>query len=316
MWAAATLLKRSALAARPTLTSSRAFHASPLLLKRKDGASASVVKIPRQFSKTLTKQEKKKKDISRGHKDVAGRMRDVKRKQKQLIKHEAAYAEFEQDEALLKEYDLAFEETINSGRHREYVYNDIMDLTLRDLNPDEVAESFYRLKSKDQTIDLLHDLLRVYAIHKRVDETEAILHQLEQHTDDALQVVPKTRKLSPRLKPNERTYGYHIAALAETKQAAKAVRVMGHMKEVGVPVTLQTYNAVMQACTRSGRPDWAYNIFEKMQANGFQPSVVSFTILMNASIAVGDMDRAFETFHIMRAHVAQPSLITFNSLIH
>ncbi|RHY34912.1 hypothetical protein DYB32_000581 [Aphanomyces invadans] len=330
MLAAASLWKRAAAAAaRPTATTFRAFHATPVVLKRKDGASASVVKIPRLYTKTLTKQEKKKKDISRGHKDLAWRMRDAKRKQKELLKQEAAYAEFEQDTELLKEYDLAFDEIMNSGRHREYSYNDIMDVTLRDMNPDEIAESFYRLKSKDQTIEQLHDMMRVYAIHKRADEVQAILHQLEQHTDgpipatwatapsgndsDAVQVVTTPRKLSPRLKATEQTYDLYIAALAETKQAAKAVRVMGRMKELGVPVTLQTYNAVMQACTRSRRPDWAYN---KMQANGIQPNVVSFTILMNASIAVGDIDRAFETFHIMRSHVAQPSLITFNSLIH
>ncbi|CAK4613665.1 hypothetical protein AeMF1_000821 [Aphanomyces euteiches] len=330
MLAAAALVKRSL---RPLLLKdSRAFHASSVLLKRRDGASGSIVKTPRQFSKPMTKQEKKKKDISRGHKDHVGRMRALKYEAKQLEKQEAAFTAFEQDEELLKEYDRAFEETINAGRHREYIYADVIDVTLRDLNPDDVAADFYRLKPKEQTIELLNDLMRVYAIHKRPEETEAILAQLEQHNPDApipatpvptaeestsneLVVAPK-RKLSPRLIANEKTYVYHISALAETKQAAKAVRVMGRMKELGVEVTEETYNAVMQACNRSKRPDWAYNIFEKMQAQGIQPSGVSFTILMNASIAVGDIDRAFETFHIMRSYVEEPGIVAFTSLIH
>ncbi|KAF0688190.1 Aste57867_20173 [Aphanomyces stellatus] len=331
MWSVSSLLKRSA---RPLLENTRAFHASPLLLKRRDGASASVVKTPRQFSKTLTKQEKKKRDISRGHKDHVGRMRDMKRNAQSLAKQEAAFTAFEQDEELLKEYDLAYDEIANSGRHRDYLYEDVMDVTLRDLNPADVAAEFYRLKPKDQTTDLLNELMRVYAIHKMPDATDAILSQLEAQDPtqpipasvaapssmdvDAseLVVVSKQQKLSPRLQADERTYVYHISALAETKQAAKAVRVLGRMKERGVPVTQQTYNAVMQACARSGRPDWAYNMFEKMQTAGIKPSMISFTILMNASIAVGDLDRAFETFHLMRSYVSQPSLVSFNSLIH
>lgn len=149
-----------------------------------------------------------------------------------------------------------------------------MDVTLRDLDPNVVSKEFFSIPLAEQTIEQVNDLMRVLAIHQRPEETEAILRQLEKNTnqDPTTQtegtppsstvdtLVKMSCRVSPHLLPNEQAYLYHISALAETKQAAAAIREMGNMKTRGVPVTQKTYNAVLQACNRGHRPLWAYRV--------------------------------------------------------
>ncbi|RLN88253.1 hypothetical protein BBJ28_00014839, partial [Nothophytophthora sp. Chile5] len=176
-------------------------------------------------------------------------------------------------------------------------------------------------------------LLRVYAIKGLHKEANALLARMEanlepttagakvspvdktaESTDlallDTLESVPHV------VAPNAQSYMLYATALAKSKQAAPAVRVLGRMKERGVKPDTPMYNAVMNACTKAGRVPWAYNVMEKMQVAGLVPDRASFTILMNAAIAENDLDKAFETFQLMRTHVTEPDVVTFNCLIN
>uniref|UniRef100_A0AAV1USF7 PROP1-like PPR domain-containing protein n=1 Tax=Peronospora matthiolae TaxID=2874970 RepID=A0AAV1USF7_9STRA len=176
-------------------------------------------------------------------------------------------------------------------------------------------------------------LLRVYAVKGLPNEANALLARMEQNlpslaatktvvvpvepTDgtelallNALEHVPHV------VQPDAKSYMLYATALGVDGQAARAVRVIGRMKERGVMPTVAVYNAVMRACAKAGRVPWAYNVMEKMQVAGLVPDRASFTILMNAAIAEGELDKAFETFHLMRTHVVEPDEVAFSCLIH
>lgn len=87
----------------------RPFQSGRVLLKRRDGASGSIVKVPRAFGRKKTTRWSPHEDVvrSKAKKEAEARA---------LAKKEAAFAAFEQDTELLQEYDRAFEEVINSGR--------------------------------------------------------------------------------------------------------------------------------------------------------------------------------------------------------
>jgi pentatricopeptide repeat protein len=256
----------------------REFHACTIILKRRDGASGAIVKTPRVFKKKMTKQEKKKVGISRPHKDHVTRMRELKSQANYLAKKEAAFTAFQEDEEMIRLYDQAHDEIINAGRYREYEYEDEVGVTLLDVDPEDFAAKYYAIPHEKQTPDDAAEVIRAFAVHGRVQDTERILHQLEtaalsnerssvlssenvnNREKDIVPTQGREQMLSPTLVPNERCYMYHISALAKAREAAKAVRVMGRMKEKGIQPTQMTYNAVMQACARAHRPDWAYNV--------------------------------------------------------
>ena len=45
---------------------------------------------------------------------------------------------------------------------------------------------------------------------------------------------------------------------------------------------MRTYNTIINACNRSGQPEAALQVYERMLADGMQPSATTYTALISA----------------------------------
>lgn len=58
------------------------------------------------------------------------------------------------------------------------------------------------------------------------------------------------------------------------------VRLVGHMQ--GTKPEVRTYNTIISACNRSGQPENALRVYERMLADGAQPTATTYTALISA----------------------------------
>ena len=50
----------------------------------------------------------------------------------------------------------------------------------------------------------------------------------------------------------------------------------------GIKPEVRTYNTIINACNRSGQPEAAMQVYERMVADGMQPSATTYTALISA----------------------------------
>ena len=61
---------------------------------------------------------------------------------------------------------------------------------------------------------------------------------------------------------------------------------------------MRTYNTVISACNKSGQPEQALAVYEKMLAAGIKPSATTYTALISAYGKKGQVERALEVFQV------------------
>ena len=54
------------------------------------------------------------------------------------------------------------------------------------------------------------------------------------------------------------------------------------MRVQGTKPEVRTYNTIINACNRSGQPEYALQVYERMLAEGAQPTATTYTALISA----------------------------------
>ena len=66
----------------------------------------------------------------------------------------------------------------------------------------------------------------------------------------------------------------------------------------GIQAEVRTYNTVISACNKSGQPEQALKIYDRMLAAGLKPSATTFTALISAYGKRGMIDKAMEIYQV------------------
>ena len=57
---------------------------------------------------------------------------------------------------------------------------------------------------------------------------------------------------------------------------------VGNVLMQGTKPEVRTYNTIINACNRSGQPEFALKVYERMIADGAQPTATTYTALISA----------------------------------
>jgi pentatricopeptide repeat domain-containing protein 1 len=60
----------------------------------------------------------------------------------------------------------------------------------------------------------------------------------------------------------------------------------------GTKAEVRTYNTIINACNRSGQPEHALKVYERMIADGTQPTATTYTALISAYGKTGKVTTA------------------------
>ncbi len=55
---------------------------------------------------------------------------------------------------------------------------------------------------------------------------------------------------------------------------------------------VRTYNTIINACNRSGQPEYALKVYERMLGDGVQPTATTYTALISAYGKTGKVSPA------------------------
>jgi pentatricopeptide repeat protein len=92
-------------------------------------------------------------------------------------------------------------------------------------------------------------------------------------------------------------------------------RVVGLMEQHGVAWDSYTYSALMDAYAKSGRPDEALQLFDKMVDQGVQADRVAYTVAMSLYVRQGQFDKVLQLFKRMRGEGVEPDGHTYAAAI-
>ncbi|KAG5230082.1 transcription initiation factor IIB [Salix suchowensis] len=87
------------------------------------------------------------------------------------------------------------------------------------------------------------------------------------------------------------------------------------MSHKALPPDTVTYNTLMQALYRYGRPKEALNLFKEMCSYGLLPSLVTHSILLDGFCKHGHLDEALKLLKAMQEKKLEPNIVLYNILI-
>ena len=70
----------------------------------------------------------------------------------------------------------------------------------------------------------------------------------------------------------------------------------------GTKPEVRTYNTIINACNRSGQPEFALKVYERMIADGAQPTATTYTALISAYGKTGKVRTAGLVFTWQARH--------------
>ena len=118
--------------------------------------------------------------------------------------------------------------------------------------------------------------------------------------------------------PSRETYEDALSAVSAGGLADVALDVFAAMRRDGFDARKSTYNSLLEACAAAPQPrvEQAFEIFYRMTDEGrVEPSARTFALLIDAATRAGRPEYAFDAFEAMRASDADIPLATYNRLI-
>ncbi|KAE9007953.1 hypothetical protein PR001_g16840 [Phytophthora rubi] len=318
----------------PSPLQTRGISQSPVLMKRKGGASAFVVKTSswnrskgNKKHNALSTKEKLKKDTA-PHRTHVERMRDLKSGQRANARNAKAWAAMERNEELNKELDEVFEYLDKSGPLGDYIYepepslDDVDELdALNKLNaiaraePDimkEVAETQRAAAAAsggqvevEGDGQLQHELavtdynflLRVYAVKGLYKEANALLTRMEKNLDP----IAADKTVVP-VKPTDST---ELALM-------DALESVPHI----VPPNAKSYMLYATALGANGQAAQAVRVIGRMKERGVLPDVPVYNAVMRACSKAGRVAWAYNVMEKMQVAGLVPDRASFTILMN
>ena len=68
----------------------------------------------------------------------------------------------------------------------------------------------------------------------------------------------------------------------------------------GTKPEVRTYNTIINACNRSGQPEYALQVYERMLAEGAQPTATTYTALISAYGKTGKVHSSWSDYGDLR----------------
>ena len=119
--------------------------------------------------------------------------------------------------------------------------------------------------------------------------------------------------------PTRQTYETVLDAMSKSGLVAQALDVVVSMKQAGLAPRKQTYNVLLAACVNAPQPrvEAAFEIFRELRASGdMSPDKNTFSLLIDAASKAGRPELAFEAFTQMREAGFEVDISSLNRLIH
>jgi pentatricopeptide repeat protein len=111
-------------------------------------------------------------------------------------------------------------------------------------------------------------------------------------------------------------YGSVLKGYGRAKKVDRVLAVFDEMIARGIEPALTTFNAVLDACARSGQMQWAHKLLEDMHKRGLEANLITYSTLMKGFCQAGDMPAALKTFEkLKKSHKFQADEIVYNTMI-
>jgi pentatricopeptide repeat domain-containing protein 1 len=107
-----------------------------------------------------------------------------------------------------------------------------------------------------------------------------------------------------------------ITVLGRARQFDDVMKLWQLMQRDGVETNVPAYNALIDACSKSGHAELACEYLQQMTAEGLAPDVKSYSAAIDACARRGKADTAFELLEQMVTVGITPNVITYSAVIN
>ncbi|KAL3630613.1 hypothetical protein CASFOL_023597 [Castilleja foliolosa] len=114
--------------------------------------------------------------------------------------------------------------------------------------------------------------------------------------------------------PDFHTFNLLLHVLGKGDKPLAALKLLNHMKGVGVDPTVLHFTTLIDGLSRAGNLE-ACEYFSEMIKRGCGPDVVCYTVMITGYVVSGRFDRACEMFDEMIEKGQLPNVFTYNSMI-
>merc|ERR1719171_2216409 len=119
-----------------------------------------------------------------------------------------------------------------------------------------------------------------------------------------------------RERVNAVIYGSVIKGFAHAKKMERVWAAWEDMLGKGIEPALTTYNALLDACARSGTIDPVPGLVKDMKKRGLSPNLITYSTVLKGYCLRGDITAAFQVIDEMRRETRfKPDEIMYNTLL-
>jgi pentatricopeptide repeat protein len=122
---------------------------------------------------------------------------------------------------------------------------------------------------------------------------------------------PETRQLV-----NSVIYCSVLKGLSHQKQFDRVWAIYKELTEEGLPLTVATFNALVDACARCGQMAKAPGLLDDMFQRGIEPNLITYSSILKGYCQDNNLDRALDLLeHMKQASQFKPDEVTYNTLL-
>merc|ERR1719335_163984 len=133
--------------------------------------------------------------------------------------------------------------------------------------------------------------------------------------DEAIQVFQDLKREFPEKNANSHIYSLLIKGFAQRKEMRRALQLYSEMRERDIPLSLVTFNTLIDACARVGDMPQASQLFSSMCTSGIEPDLITYSTIIKGYCVQGDLEKGLQLFSIMQKKGIRPDAILFNSIL-
>jgi len=177
-----------------------------------------------------------------------------------------------------------------------------------------VLRAYGHARAVEQAVETWQDMVSHKVWPK--DATVAILVEALMQSgavDAAIRALRELRVACPRANP---AAGYAVLAkgLAQRKDVKKVLELLQEVKDSGIELSVELFNALIDAFARSGSMEHATDVFKAMCASA-TPNLATYATIIKGYCAQGEMEQAIQLFMLMRKRSIAPDAPTFHAIL-
>ncbi|KAL4197733.1 hypothetical protein AMTRI_Chr04g252580 [Amborella trichopoda] len=187
---------------------------------------------------------------------------------------------------------------------------------LQTLTFNSAKSKLHHLSDPDQIIDIFNSALeRAGVVRARYLQDLAIRQLAKAQCFTEIETLLENQKKNPKIKSEKFLHGLFIS-YGRAKMVDQAIKLFYQMDELGIPRSVDSFNALLTACKDAGDFKKVTELFAEIPVKfSLHPNKVSYSILIKSICEMGSPKLAYQKLEEMKERQAEVTTIIYTTLI-